>query len=238
MCDKTIKTIEEYDDGLYIPDLSNSTMKELRNYMNRKEGMLTIDETDKYYLGIAKAVSEKSTCLRRKFGAIIVKNDVIVGTGFNGPARGCTHCDKLGCIREKLGVERGQRYELCRSVHAEQNAIINAHNDIIGGTIYLYCETEKNIEPCIMCKRVILNAQLSRLVTPEKVFDIRDFIDADIEGHDNYADVSRSITNTALAMNDVSISLNDIINFFINTKNKQVSDETSEKDIKKDSELE
>lgn len=142
--------------------------------------------TNLYYLNIAKMVGEKSTCLRRKFGAIIVKNNVIMGTGFNGAARGCTHCNEIGCLRDKLEIPKGQRYELCRSVHAEQNAIINSSGDIIGGVLYIACNTDDYIEPCIMCKRVILNAQLSKVVTFDKEFNVCDFIDADIDGYDKY----------------------------------------------------
>lgn len=142
--------------------------------------------SNEYYLNIAKAIGEKSTCLRRKFGAVIVKNNVIMGTGFNGPARGCTHCNKTGCLREKMNIPSGQRYELCRSVHAEQNAIINSSGDITGSTLYIYCDKSDDIEPCIMCKRVLLNAQIKKVVTKNKVFNVKDFIDADLDGYDNY----------------------------------------------------
>lgn len=143
---------------------------------------------NEYYLNIAKAIGEKSTCLRRKFGAVIVKNNVIMGTGFNGPARGCTHCDKVGCLREKMNIPNGQRYELCRSVHAEQNAIINSSGDIRSATLYIYCDKSDDIEPCMMCKRVILNAQIEKVVTKNKIFNVKDFIDADLDGNDNYGD--------------------------------------------------
>ena len=94
---------------------------------------------DKYYLNIADAVLDRSTCLRRKYGAIIVKHDEILSTGYNGAPRGRVNCSELGyCNREQLRIPSGQRYELCRSVHAEANAIISAaRRDMIGGTLYL-----------------------------------------------------------------------------------------------------
>ena len=91
-----------------------------------------------YYLDIAQTVSERSTCLRRRFGAIIVKNDVIVSTGYNGAPRGRLNCNEIGsCYRDSLGIPKGERYELCRSVHAEANAIISAKRDqMIGASLY------------------------------------------------------------------------------------------------------
>ena len=102
------------------------------------------DKTN-YYLDIAEAVSERSTCLRRKFGAIVVKNDEIISTGYNGAPRGRQNCSDLDfCYRERMGVPRGQRYELCRSVHAEANAIISASRaDLLGATLYLACHDAK-----------------------------------------------------------------------------------------------
>ena len=133
--------------------------------MNRR------DKTN-YYLDIAEAVLERSTCIRRKFGAIVVKNDEIISTGYNGAPRGRKNCSDLDyCQREKLGVPRGQRYELCRSVHAEANAIISASRaDLLGSTLYLAChdaqtdEMDGAVEPCSMCKRLILNAGIERVV--------------------------------------------------------------------------
>ena len=92
-----------------------------------------------YYLDIAQSVSERSTCLRRRFGCVIVNNDEIVSTGYNGAPRGRKNCTELGeCYREKLSVPRGERYELCRSVHAEQNAIISAsRKETIGADLYM-----------------------------------------------------------------------------------------------------
>ena len=96
---------------------------------------------ENYYLDIAQTVSERSTCLRRRFGAIIVKNDSIIATGYNGAPRGRKNCDDLGyCFREKLGIPRGERYEMCRSVHAEANAIIAAPREqMLGSTLYMVC---------------------------------------------------------------------------------------------------
>ena len=119
-----------------------------------------------YYLDIADAVTERSTCLRRKWGAVIVNHDEIISTGYNGAPRGRKNCDDLGyCLREKLNIPRGERYELCRSVHAEQNAIISAaRKDMIGATLYMVGKDAKTGEyveksnSCAMCKRVVINA--------------------------------------------------------------------------------
>ncbi|MCQ2407486.1 MAG: cytidine/deoxycytidylate deaminase family protein [Oscillospiraceae bacterium] len=125
-----------------------------------------------YYLDIAEAVSERSTCLRRKFGAIIVKNDEIISTGYNGAPRGRKNCSDLNfCYRERMQVPRGQRYELCRSVHAEANAIISAsRSDLLGAALYLACHDAKTdqldgaVAPCSMCKRLILNAGITEVI--------------------------------------------------------------------------
>ena len=125
-----------------------------------------------YYLDIAQTVSERSTCLRRRFGAIIVKNDVIISTGYNGAPRGRKNCSDMGnCTREKLGIPRGERYELCRSVHAEANAIISASREnMLGSTLYMCCtdpasgEIIGNTCSCMMCKRMIINAGISTVV--------------------------------------------------------------------------
>ena len=128
-----------------------------------------------YYLDIAQTILERGTCLRHNVGAVIVKNDVIISTGYNGAPRGRANCTDLGvCRRMSLGVPRGQRYELCRSVHAEANAIISAaRNECIGGTLYLVGEDAKTGEilrdatSCSMCRRLIINAGLSRVVIRE-----------------------------------------------------------------------
>ena len=127
---------------------------------------------DNYYLTIADAVLGRSTCLRRKYGAIIVKNDEILSTGYNGAPRGRINCNALGyCNREQLQIPAGQRYELCRSVHAEANAIISAaRRDMIGGTLYLVGRDAKTNQlltdttSCAMCRRMIINSGIDRVV--------------------------------------------------------------------------
>lgn len=119
-----------------------------------------------YYLDMAEITLERSTCIRRCFGAIIVKNDEVISTGYNGAPRGRKNCSELHeCIREKLNVPRGERYELCRSVHAEQNAIISAERSkMIDSTLFLcgknYTDGTyvENSNPCALCKRMIINA--------------------------------------------------------------------------------
>lgn len=125
-----------------------------------------------YYLDIADAVLERSTCLRRKYGAIIVRNDEIISTGYNGAPRGRRNCSDLGyCMRENLHIPSGERYELCRSVHAEANAIISAsRRDMIGATLYLVGRDAatnqllSNATSCSMCKRQIINAGIACVV--------------------------------------------------------------------------
>ena len=119
-----------------------------------------------YYLDLAEVVSLRGTCLRRRYGAVIVKNDEVVSTGYVGAPRGRANCTDLGeCIRQKMKIPRGERYELCRSVHAEANAIISASRDqMIGSSLYLVGiemdtgEYVKNASSCSMCKRTIINA--------------------------------------------------------------------------------
>ena len=127
---------------------------------------------ENYYLDIAQTVSERSTCLRRKYGAIIVQNDEIISTGYNGAPRGRKNCDDLGyCTREAMNIPSGQRYELCRSVHAEANAIISAsRRELLGATLYMVCVDPKtgdlipDSSSCSMCRRLIINAGIERLV--------------------------------------------------------------------------
>ena len=129
-------------------------------------------DKENYYLDIAETVLERSTCLRRRYGAIIVQHDEIVSTGYNGAPRGRKNCMDLGyCAREAMNVPSGQRYELCRSVHAEMNAIISAaRRDAIGSTLYLAGREAKNGEllhdatSCSMCRRLIINAGIDRVV--------------------------------------------------------------------------
>lgn len=125
-----------------------------------------------YYLDIAETVLERGTCLRRNFGAVIVKNDQIIATGYAGAPRGRKNCSDLGvCTREKLAIPRGERYEMCRSVHAEQNAIISARReDMLGSTLYLVGKEVKtgdyvkNASPCALCRRFIINAGIETVI--------------------------------------------------------------------------
>lgn len=154
-----------------------------------------------YYLNIAQSVAERSTCLRKKFGAIIVKNDSIISTGYNGAPRGRKNCCDLNyCLREQMNIPRGERYELCRSLHAEQNAIISAgREEMIGSTLYLSCTDAKTGELipdtncCQMCKRMVINAGISTVVirnTPEEytVINTREWIfnDDSLDGSFGY----------------------------------------------------
>ncbi len=145
-----------------------------------------------YYLDIAQTVALRGTCIRRKFGAIIVKDDSIVSTGYAGAPRGRKNCcDLQYCQREKLGIPRGERYELCRSVHAEANAIISAsREEMLGATLYLACIDYKTNElvngtnSCQMCKRMIINAGIETIVvrdtpTEYRIINVADWIDND-----------------------------------------------------------
>ena len=134
-----------------------------------------------YYLDIAETVAERATCLRRRFGAIIVKNDQIISTGYAGAPRGRKNCTDLGfCAREKMNIPRGERYELCRSVHAEQNAIIHAsRSDMIDATLYLVGrevstgEYIVNASSCAMCTRAVINAGISTVIVRDSKDDFR-----------------------------------------------------------------
>lgn len=162
--------------------------------------MERVDKTN-YYLDIAESVLERSTCIRRCFGAIIVKNDEIIATGFNGAPRGRKNCcDLKYCLREKLNIPRGERYEMCRSVHAEQNAIISAsRKDLLDSTLYLVgkeAETGNyvaNSNPCSLCKRMIINAGIKSVVLRDtkdsyRIVKVQDYIDNDesLEGVTGY----------------------------------------------------
>lgn len=158
-------------------------------------------DKENYYLDIAETVIERGTCLRRNFGAIIVRHDEIVSTGYTGAPRGRKNCSDLDfCMRDKLGIPRGERYEMCRSVHAEANCIISAsRRDIIGGTLYLVGRDAKTGElveeanSCAMCKRLIINSGLEKVVvrrTPDKyeVIHVSNWIENDesLEGRMGY----------------------------------------------------
>lgn len=126
---------------------------------------------DEYYLNIAKIIHTRSTCLRRHYGAVLVNNDEIVATGYNGAPRGIANCNEVGvCLRQQLGLKSGERYELCKSLHAEDNAITSAgRTRCQGATLYLAGEVVETGElanplPCLMCARKIINAGISRIV--------------------------------------------------------------------------
>ena len=144
-----------------------------------------------YYLDLAKMVAQRSTCLRRHYGAVIVKNDEVISTGYVGAPRGRKNCTDIGeCVRIKMEIPRGERYELCRSVHAEANAIIAAsREEMLGATLYLACRDPQSgeiipgTESCSMCKREIINAGIEKVVvrdtpTEYRVFDVvRDWVE-------------------------------------------------------------
>ena len=116
---------------------------------------------DEYFMEITHLVARRSTCLRRQVGAVLVKDKNILATGYNGSPTGVAHCLDVGCLREKLGIPSGERHELCRGLHAEQNAIIQAakHGTNIDNAT-LYCTTK----PCIICSKMIINAGIKRVV--------------------------------------------------------------------------
>ncbi len=119
---------------------------------------------DRYFIEITNVVKKRSTCLRRQVGALIVKDNHILATGYNGVPSKITHCSETGCLREQLNVPSGQRHELCRGLHAEQNAIIQAAHhgtSINGATIYT------NTKPCSICTKMIINAGIKRIVFEE-----------------------------------------------------------------------
>ncbi len=145
-----------------------------------------------YYLDIAETVLERGTCLRRNYGAIIVKNDEIISTGYTGAPRMRKNCIDLGyCLRQQMNIPRGTRYELCRSVHAEANAIISAsRRDMIGATLYLVGrevdtgEIIKNASSCAMCKRLVINSGIEKICvrntkTEYTVIDVSEWIEND-----------------------------------------------------------
>jgi len=159
--------------------------------MSGGDGMKRIDK-ENYYLDIAETVLERSTCLRRCYGAIIVKHDEIVSTGYNGAPRGRKNCIDLGyCTREALKIPSGERYELCRSVHAEANAIISAaRRDTLGATLYLAGRDAKtgallhDATSCSMCRRTVINAGIARVVIRNTeleytVIQVEDWVEQD-----------------------------------------------------------
>ncbi len=172
---------------------NNKNKQEREDKTLRSENIRKRPSKDEYYLDIAKSVSERSTCLSVKMGAVIVKNDHIVSTGYVGAPRGTKDSIEWGfCLRRKLKIPSGHRYELCRSVHAEMNAIINAARSgvsVIDGTMYLYGEKlhegkGKRIDvfPCFICKKMIINAGIKRFIAGRengsfKIFKIEDWIE-------------------------------------------------------------
>lgn len=145
-----------------------------------------------YYLNIAEQVAARGTCIRRNFGAVIVKNDEIISTGYTGAPRGRENCCEIGkCIRNEMNIAPGQRYEICRSVHAEMNAIISAsRSEMMGATLYLSGRDMSTGElldepmPCTICERLILNAGISKIISKSKekgikIIDVDDLIKND-----------------------------------------------------------
>lgn len=119
---------------------------------------------DEYFMSIAELVAERSTCLRRKVGAVIVKEKRILTTGYNGAPSGVDHCEDIGCLRKKLNIPAGERHEICRGIHAEQNAIIQAATcgaNISGGIVYT------THQPCFICTKMLINAHISKIIFQE-----------------------------------------------------------------------
>ncbi len=158
-------------------------------------------DKNNYYLDMAQIALERSTCLRRGFGAVIVKNDMIISTGYNGAPRGRANCIDLGtCVREKLKIPRGERYEFCRSVHAEANAIISASREqMLDATLYLVGrdmstgEIMPDASSCTMCKRLIINAGIKKVIIRRDndtydTIDVQEWVEHDdvLDGKSGY----------------------------------------------------
>lgn len=158
-----------------------------------------MDRRDKinYYLDLAEVVAQRGTCLRRNYGAVIVKNDEVISSGYVGAPRGRQNCSDLGvCVREKLMIPRGERYELCRSVHAEANAIISApRHEMLGATLFLTGKDARtgeyvdNSNCCSMCKRMVINAGIETVIVRDnheayRIINVQEWIDSDdsVEG--------------------------------------------------------
>lgn len=170
--------------------------------MSNKNSRISKDE---YYLGIAKAVALRSPCLRRKYGAIIVRDDAIVSTGYNGPARGSTNCMEVGCIKDLLNLPHYTGYDYCPAVHAEENSIANAARNgssVLNGVLYLYgidAKTGKPVPgmPCSRCKRIIINSGIKEVVVLDEKdnivhIDVREWMKEDknqyIENYRKFSD--------------------------------------------------
>lgn len=155
----------------------------IETYTVNEDGIIKRPSKETYYLNIALEVSKRGTCLRRNYGAVIVKNDEIVATGYTGSPRGCINCSGIGiCKREELNIPSGERYELCMSVHAEQNAIISARRkNMIGSTLYLAGfdvktgEEIMNAEPCLICKKMIINAGIKTVCNRKGSIPVKSF---------------------------------------------------------------
>ena len=154
--------------------------------------MNTRRDKHNYYLDIAETVSKRCTCLRRHYGAVIVKNDEVISSGYVGAPRGRKNCTDLGvCVREANNIPRGERYELCRSVHAEANAIISAPREKMLGSVLYMVGTEvktgeyiSNSSSCSMCKRLVINAGIKEVIVRQtndeyKIYDVNDWIEFD-----------------------------------------------------------
>ncbi len=152
-----------------------------------------------YYLDIAETVSKRGTCIRRNWGSIIVKNDEIISTGYSGAPRGRKNCIDLGfCLREKLNIPRGERYELCRSVHSEANAIISApRSSMLDATLYLVGKNARtgeyveNASSCAMCKRMVINAGIKEVIVRRtqntyNIIKVSDWIENDDSLNDSF----------------------------------------------------
>ncbi len=159
---------------------------------------------DEYYLEIAKAVALRSPCLRRKYGAIIVKNDAIVSTGYNGPARGSTNCEEVGCIKEILNLPHYSGYDYCPAVHAEENAIVNAArngNSVLDGVLYLFGIDARTKQPvagvsCPRCKRALINAGIKEVVTIDEdgkivKYSVEDWVSEDKNNYWNAVEATK-----------------------------------------------
>jgi len=152
-----------------LTDIENNPNINTPNINNRPS-------KDEYYLGIAKAVAMRSTCLRRKFGAIVVKDDAIVATGYNGGARGVVNCLEVGCLKDETQIPESTGYDFCIAVHAEENCIINAARhgvSVLGGTLYIcgfYTKTGELTEadPCYRCRRALINSGIKTVVIKKK----------------------------------------------------------------------
>lgn len=159
--DELRKATKKFFDGLETKPAETGAEKTAPTRPNKSE----------YFLNLARGVAERSTCLRRKYGAVVVRDDVIVATGYNGAARGEPNCCDVGsCTREEQNIPHGERYELCHAVHAEANALLNGNRaDMIGATLYLVgidCGNEmEEPTPCPMCARLIRNARINTIVT-------------------------------------------------------------------------